>query len=268
MEEGARRLQRLGVACLILAAVMAPPALSAAQDDGSAGQPAPAVTPPAPATPAPAPTEPADTAVGNKPDAGKEDEADKSGADSAAEAAAPAPALAVATTAKKQPKAVAAASALVSTGDNFYSPRTVSIAVGDTVTWRNTGQAQHSATANNGSFDTGVFDSGQSRSHTFSTAGTFSYFCTVHGSAQSGTVRVAAASGGGGGGGDDDASASQSEADAVASPDAAGDSNTLPMTGYASGALVLIGLMLPAAGAVVRRFEDEKRRPFFSFPLR
>lgn len=251
---------------------MAPPALSAAQDDGSSGQPpAPAAAPPAPADPADAPADPAagsEAGSNKKPDADKDDAADKADEEPAAEPAAPAPALTVATTAKK-PKAVAAASALVSTGDNFYSPRTVSIAVGDTVTWRNTGQAQHSATANDGSFDTGVFGAGQSRSNTFSNAGTFSYFCTVHGSAQSGTVRVAAASGGsGGGGGGDDAGASQSEADAVASPEAAGDSNTLPMTGYASGALVLIGLALLAAGAMVRRFEDEKRRPFFTFPLR
>ena len=39
-------------------------------------------------------------------------------------------------------------------GDNFYSPATVSVFVGDTVTWRNTGAAQHSATADDGSFDT------------------------------------------------------------------------------------------------------------------
>jgi LPXTG-motif cell wall-anchored protein len=158
---------------------------------------------------------------------------------------------------------VKAASALVSVGDNFYSPATVSIAVGDTVTWRNNGQAQHSATASNGSFDTGVFGAGQSRSHTFNTAGTFSYFCTVHGTAQSGTVRVAAASGvGGGGGGNDDtgATAGQSEADAVASAGAAGDANTLPLTGFASMGLAIIGLVLVASGMAVRRVEDQNRR--------
>ncbi len=164
---------------------------------------------------------------------------------------------------------MAAASALVSVGDNFFSPRTVSIAVGDTVTWRNDGQAPHSATADNGSFDTGVFNAGQSRSHTFSSAGTFSYFCTVHGAAQSGTVRVASAGGGGGGGGDD-AGASQtgqSEADAVASPGAAGDANTLPLSGFSAIGLSLIGLMLLAAGAIVRRLEHERPR-LLGFPLR
>lgn len=265
--EGARRLHRLGFACLILAAVLAPPTLSAAQEEVPATDPsAPAATPP--------PTAPEASqgpAAGGSAEANKKPETDR--ADEAPEPAepvtvttepAPAPAAA-----NKQPKAVAAASALVSMGDNFYSPRTVSIAVGDTVTWSNDGQAQHSATANDGSFDTGVYGPGQSRSQTFNTAGTFGYFCTVHGQAQSGTVRVASAGGGGGGGGGDDAgsSAGQSEADAVQSAGAAGDSNTLPMTGYASGALALVGLMLLAAGMFLRRFDDE-RRPLLSFPLR
>jgi LPXTG-motif cell wall-anchored protein len=250
----------------MFAAVLAPPALSAAQQDPAAAQPAPATAPPAPA-PAPGPpaAEPDEAPDANgKPGAEKEDPAPEP----AAEAAAPAQPVPTPTAASKQPKAVAAASALVSVGDNFYSPATVSIAVGDSVTWRNNGQAPHSATANNGSFDTGVFNAGQSRSHTFNSAGTFTYFCTVHGSAQSGTVRVAAASGGGGGGDDAGSSATgQSEADAVASAEAAGDANTLPMTGYASGALALVGLMLLAAGVFMRRFDDQ-RRPFLSFPLR
>ncbi len=66
MEEGARRLQRLGVACLILAAAMAPPALSAAQEDGvPADPPAPATTPPDPVADPPAPT---GAGSGGKPD--------------------------------------------------------------------------------------------------------------------------------------------------------------------------------------------------------
>jgi LPXTG-motif cell wall-anchored protein len=219
---------------------------------------------------APGAGQPADN--GNATDSTRKPASDKQGeadapADVVIPAAGPTPAPAVATA--KQPKAVAAASALVSIGDNFFSPATVSVAVGDTVTWKNNGQAQHSATANNGSFDTGIIAPGQSRSHTFTTAGTFSYFCTVHGTAQSGTVRVAAASGGGGGDGSAGSSSDgQSEASAVASADAAGDANTLPLTGFASLSLALVGLALLASGIVIRRFEDQKRRRFFSFPLR
>jgi plastocyanin len=153
------------------------------------------------------------------------------------------------------PTAKASASASVSIGDNFFSPASVSIAVGDTVNWSNNGQAQHSATADDGSFDTGVFGPGASRSHTFTRAGTFSYYCTVHGQAQSGTVRVLAASGGGsgGGGGPTTSATGDSEAAAVASPDAAGTSTTLPATGMAAGVLALVGLALVASGSLVGR---------------
>jgi plastocyanin len=164
------------------------------------------------------------------------------------------------------PTAQASASASVSVGDNFYSPASVSIAVGDALTWTNNGQAQHSATADDGSFDTGVFGPGASRSHTFTRAGTFSYYCTVHGHVQSGTVRVLAASGGGsdggsGGGGRPTTSATgDSEAAAAASPDAAGTSTTLPATGMAAGVLALVGLALIASGSLVGRVGAPRAR--------
>jgi LPXTG-motif cell wall-anchored protein len=101
-----------------------------------------------------------------------------------------------------------AADESVSIGDNFYSPATVTITEGDTVTWTNNGQAPHSVTADNGSFDSspscpaaGCMENGDTYSHTFSSGGTFDYFCKVHGQSMSGTVVVEAAGGGGGGGG-------------------------------------------------------------------
>jgi LPXTG-motif cell wall-anchored protein len=141
--------------------------------------------------------------------------------------------------------------------DFFFSPAAVSVAVGDTVTWRNTGQAPHNAVADDGSFKTPDLNSGQSASHRFTAAGTFSYICTIH-PQMKGTVRVLSsdgAGGGGGGGGSAGASASgsgTSEASAVASPDAAGDANTLPATGMAAGALALVGLALLGSGLLVR----------------
>jgi plastocyanin len=137
----------------------------------------------------------------------------------------------------------AAGSVTVSMGDNFYSPASVSIDIGDTVTWTNGGQAQHSATATDGSFDTGVFGPGGSRSNTFTQAGTFNYFCTVHGNAQSGTVTVASASGGGDG---------PSEADAVASGGAGGSSTGLPASGSNALPPLVVGLLLLAAGLAIR----------------
>jgi hypothetical protein len=141
----------------------------------------------------------------------------------------------------------------------------VSIAVGDTVTWNNTGQAPHNATADDGSFKTPTIENGESASHTFTQAGTFSYICTIHPNMK-GTIRVISSGGGGGGGGGGGASSSSSsgssssESAAVASPGAAGDANTLPMTGMAVGGLALVGLGLLALGLIARQADRERSR--------
>jgi plastocyanin len=238
----------LAIAVLVLAAIVATPAFSAAQD----GDTNTTTTPPAPTlepqegTPPTPPVDDGDKVAG-------EDKAAAPTQTDQTVTAEPAPAPV------SQPArggvARASASATVSMGDNFYSPASVSIAVGDTVTWSNNGQAQHSATANDGSFDTGVFGPGGSRSETFTRAGTFSYFCTVHGQSQSGTVRVLAASSGGKGGGGSAGSsgAGTSEAAAVASPDAAGTSTNLAATGLEALGLASIGAALLAGGIALGR---------------
>ncbi len=64
---------------------------------------------------------------------------------------------------------------------NFnFSPATLTIKVGDTVTWTNQDSMGHSATADDKSFDTGVFGQGKSGTITFSKAGTYTYHCSVH----------------------------------------------------------------------------------------
>lgn len=241
---------------LVLAAAVATPTLSAAQD--------PAVTvpeqPPAPPTPpAPPPAQPAQT----QEPPNKQPAKDEGSSGEAEPPAPPPPPAQVEASAATQSSgtARASASATVSVGDNFYSPRSVSIAIGDTVTWNNNGQAPHTATADNGSFDTGSFGPGQSRSNTFNSAGTISYYCTIHGRVQSGTVRVLATSGGGSGGGGSSGSsgAGQSEAAAVAAPDAAGTSTSLPATGFATIGLALVGLALLAGGHLVGRLDGERQ---------
>jgi plastocyanin len=74
-----------------------------------------------------------------------------------------------------------------------FNPATRTINVGDSVTWTNLDQAVHSAKANNGSFDTGFLTTNQSKSVTFTAAGTFAYICGVHGASMSGTIVVVAA---------------------------------------------------------------------------
>ncbi len=45
--------------------------------------------------------------------------------------------------------------------DFDFAPPTVTVNVGDTVSWTNQGPTAHSATASGGSFDTGIFAAGQ-----------------------------------------------------------------------------------------------------------
>jgi plastocyanin len=90
---------------------------------------------------------------------------------------------------------VSAASRAVSIRDFAFSPRTVEIRVGERVTWTNRDSVEHTATARNGSFDTGLLGEGESRSIRFNVAGTYRYVCTPHPS-MTGTVVVRAASGG------------------------------------------------------------------------
>ena len=79
-----------------------------------------------------------------------------------------------------------------------FSPKSVTVEVGDTVTWTNADAQGHTATADDASFDTGTIAGGASASETFATAGTFGYHCRIH-PAMTATVVVRAAAGGGGG---------------------------------------------------------------------
>jgi len=64
---------------------------------------------------------------------------------------------------------------------NFsFNPGTLTVKVGDTVTWTNNDSATHTVTANDNSFDSANLASGASFSHTFSKAGTYPYRCTIH----------------------------------------------------------------------------------------
>jgi plastocyanin len=63
---------------------------------------------------------------------------------------------------------------------NFeFSPDTLQVKVGDTVTVRNKDSAEHTVTAADGSFDTGRFASG-TKTFTVTKAGRFEFSCNVH----------------------------------------------------------------------------------------
>ncbi len=69
----------------------------------------------------------------------------------------------------------------VSVMDSFFSPRTIIISAGTTVTWTNMGSMNHTVTADNASFDSGALPPGSTFSRTFNTPGTFNYYCRFHG---------------------------------------------------------------------------------------
>jgi plastocyanin len=87
---------------------------------------------------------------------------------------------AAATTAPTSTPGAAAKSASVAIKDFDFTPATVTIAVGGTVTWTNNGPSTHTVAADDGSFDSGNLSQGKTFSHTFQTAGTFSYHCGIH----------------------------------------------------------------------------------------
>ena len=63
-----------------------------------------------------------------------------------------------------------------------FTPNELTIAPGTTVTWVNNDPYQHTVTADDGSFDSGLFDQGQTYSQTFEAPGTYAYHCIPHGS--------------------------------------------------------------------------------------
>ena len=61
-----------------------------------------------------------------------------------------------------------------------FKPANITIKPGTKVIWINKDTTQHTATANNGSFDSGLLSKGQRYSRTFKTVGKKGYFCKPH----------------------------------------------------------------------------------------
>lgn len=65
--------------------------------------------------------------------------------------------------------------------DNFaFVPATLTVRMGSTVTWTNHDEEPHTIAANDGSFHSPGMGSQGTYSHTFPTAGTFDYVCSIH----------------------------------------------------------------------------------------
>tara|TARA_Y100000766_G_scaffold3380_1_gene2615 strand:- start:3057 stop:6032 length:2976 start_codon:yes stop_codon:yes gene_type:complete len=70
-----------------------------------------------------------------------------------------------------------------------FSPSSITINVGDTIVWTNYDSASHTVTSNDGTFDSGSITNGNTFSFTFTSAGTFDYYCAPHPS-MTGSVTV------------------------------------------------------------------------------
>jgi plastocyanin len=65
--------------------------------------------------------------------------------------------------------------------DNFsFGPQTVTVPVGATVTWVNHDDIPHTVVSTDGVFKSKVRDTDETFSYTFTKAGTYSYYCSVH----------------------------------------------------------------------------------------
>jgi len=152
--------------------------------------------------------------------------------------------LAIAAIASIGGGAVLAADHAVAIAGFAFSPKDLTVTVGDTITWTNSDATAHTATADDGSFDTGTIGNGGSGSATFATAGTFPYHCKIHAS-MTGTITVEAAAGGGGG---STATTPPSDTDPVLAP---------PADGALGALLAIVGAGLVAFVFARRRFARE-----------
>ncbi len=117
--------------------------------------------------------------------------------------------------------------------DNFFSPASITVPAGSTVTWVQNGNNPHTTTSYDGLWDSGLIPggSGGTFSFTFNEPGTYEYFCIPH--EDQGMVGVVTVTSGGGGGG--------------ATIEAGGDTAPLP----ASGGLSMPSVLLPAVALLV-----------------
>lgn len=73
-----------------------------------------------------------------------------------------------------------------------FSPRTITVKVGATLKWHNSkiDGIDHTVTASDLSFDSGILKPGAEFAYTFNTAGTFNYICSLHPEQMRATIQV------------------------------------------------------------------------------
>jgi len=82
--------------------------------------------------------------------------------------------------------ATAVTGGAVTVRDNFFDPNAVTVSLGGTVTWTWQGANSHNVTWVSGGFTNSGTQAAGSHEVTFNSAGTFQYYCTIHGTPTSG----------------------------------------------------------------------------------
>jgi hypothetical protein len=140
--------------------------------------------------------------------------------------------------------------------DFQFSPASITVQVGSTVTWRNDGPSAHTATADDGTFNSGILRTGDSSSATFNQLGSYDYVCTLH-PQMTGTVVVESV-----GSAVDDAPTSTTPDPQSAEPEDPAEpaSAKHPRTGAELGVRLLLAVGLLFVGANARRLIPPARR--------
>ncbi len=134
--------------------------------------------------------------------------------------------------------------------DFAFDASSITVEAGSTVTWTNVGDATHTVTADDGSFDSGDLATDDTYSVTFDEPGTYTYACSIHPD-MIGEIIVTEAAGDDTG--DDDTGDDTAD-------EAADDDTALPSTGTgttatqgAPYALLVLAIVLAASGFLSTR---------------
>lgn len=163
------------------------------------------------------------------------------------------------------PSPTRAATHSVQIQDSTFGPVTLTVSVGDTVTWTNADDRPHTVTAGGGQFDSGNLDPGQTFSFTFTEPGTYAYVCSYHDEMSAGIVvesadptaaTAAPATAGGNSTGQVAGSEGQQPDTAVPLTDAGPPPLAIPLIGF--GLVAIAVAVVPSARAVVRVVSTER----------
>lgn len=151
-----------------------------------------------------------------------------------------------------------------------FSPKSVTVKVGDTIRWDNKSSASEGHTVTGDGLDSGTLKEGDSYTFKFKHAGTYKYDCAIHPNMK-GTVTVKKSTGGGGSGGngggssngtgnggtsstsgDNNSSGNNTGTDPGTSTFDPAPTSTLPMTGFGVVPLAILGGLLLGIGLLMR----------------